>query len=96
MTSLVPLPCKKSLIPECLLNHRSEFEEWLQILEDGLNLQDAYCHSPLKGLPRQKALRKDQQGSLSEDLETISPGVVKSAVGGDNGHSDIIAVSCSS
>ncbi len=37
----------------------SEFEEWLKILQDTLKLQDAYFHSPLKGLPKQKALRKD-------------------------------------
>ena len=41
----------------------------MQVLQDGLNKQDAYFHSPLKGLPRQKALRKDG-ASTSVEMET--------------------------
>ena len=41
--------------------YSSDLEDWLEILQSALNLQDAYCHSPLKGLPRQKAMRKDPQ-----------------------------------
>ena len=43
----------------------SEFDEWLKVLQDTLNLRDAYFHSPLKGLPKQKALRKDSTSQSS-------------------------------
>lgn len=39
----------------------------MQMLQDSLNLLDASCNSPLKGLPRQKALRKDSQGTHDQE-----------------------------
>lgn len=39
----------------------------MEVLKDSLNMQDAYFHSPLKGLPRQKALRKDGPSTSGEE-----------------------------
>lgn len=41
------------------IHNRPEFEAWLESFKKALNLQDSTNHSPLKGLPKQKALRKD-------------------------------------
>lgn len=38
---------------------RSELQEWLEAFQTALNMKDASVSSPLKGLPKQKALRKD-------------------------------------
>lgn len=43
--------------------NRTELEAWLESFKKALHLQDASTnHSPLKGLPKQKALRKDFHG----------------------------------
>ena len=38
---------------------RSELQDWLEAFQAALNMKDASVFSPLKGLPKQKALRKD-------------------------------------
>ncbi len=38
---------------------RSDLEKWLEAFEAALNLHDASTHSPLKGLPKTKANRKE-------------------------------------
>lgn len=44
----------------CVL--RSELQDWLEAFQTALNMKDASVFSPLKGLPKQKALRKDFHG----------------------------------
>ena len=41
---------------------RSELHDWLEAFQTALNMKDATVSSPLKGLPKQKALRKDFHG----------------------------------
>ena len=41
---------------------RSELQEWLEAFQAALKMKDASVSSPLKGLPKQKALRKDFHG----------------------------------
>ena len=36
----------------------------MQVFQETLNMVDSYCHSPLKGLPKQKAERRELLYSL--------------------------------
>ena len=52
---------------------RDELRHWLGALETALNLQDGSAHSPLKGLPKQKAERKDLIGGVPHPHEQEVP-----------------------
>ena len=41
---------------------RSDLHYWLEAFQAALNMKDASVSSPLKGLPKQKALRKELHG----------------------------------
>lgn len=43
--------------------YREELQQWLTVFQTSLNLHDASIQSPLKGLPKQKAERKDSSSS---------------------------------
>ena len=59
---------------------RAELEEWLGAFQAALNMKDASVSSPLKGLPKQKALRKDSHGHpWPRGHEMTTPGLTNSS-----------------
>lgn len=64
----------------------SDLEGWMKTLQKILNMQDASCYSPLKGLPRQKAMRKGQRSPTTPEPHTSPPLPLSSADSVEDSH----------